>query len=146
MLQANFIRLSTHLNFHLFGSESDSAHPVVFLQDFEGGSSVGLGTDEAVDQSLEALAEEAGVSSLFMQLPKLEVVLLPNEAIDPVVGLGAHERRSALVHDEKNDSQGKHICFEALVVPRLHLGRAVSFSSHSRGQLSVSEIALAVPR
>ena len=79
-----------------------------------------------------------------MQLPKLGVVFLPNEAIDPVVGLGAHEGRSAFVHDEKNDSQGKHICLEALVMPCFHFRRAVSFSSHARGQLSVPEVALAV--
>lgn len=46
-----------------------------------------------------------------MQLPKLSIAALTNQAVDAIVGASAHERGRSLVHDEEDDAQCKQVCF-----------------------------------
>lgn len=80
-----------------------------------------------------------------MELPEVGKSLLPDEAVNAVMGPGSNEGRRSLVHDEEDNPQGKDICLQAFVIPSLHLWRAVALSSHTGSQLPVSVISLAIP-
>jgi hypothetical protein len=81
-----------------------------------------------------------------MKSPEFLEVLVFDELVNSIMRFGAQERRSAVEHDEKDDTGSKDVALNSGVITGLHFWRFVSFRSHSRSEPEVSIVALGIPR
>ena len=130
--------LSAHILPEFVLHQLVAVEPLVCLEALEGGPAIGLGAEEGVDEPLEGVGEEALGLVALVHGPEALEVLVSDELVDAVVGLGAEEGRSSVVHDEEHHTGREDICLDALVVALLHFWGFVALSPYPGAQLAVS--------
>ena len=52
---------------------------------------------------------------LLMNLPEFLILTLPDHSIDSIVGFRAVKWRTSFIHDEKDNTDSKHVSLEPIV-------------------------------